>query len=247
MTKLSQEYYSKVYRHIGDSPQNVVINHSLIQKHATVHYSGSIDKLQSMIVETPYEPGEPFCFGIDEEEIIDLLENVEKLVGFSVANANANKIIEKYYEKHGIKLTKLNCNTFVLENKPKQRSTKAVLLDMNDLDIINRASNHFDWFGFMSGEDMLRAGLISGIIKDNELVSVAYTSAFTEKYVDIGIRTKKQYRSRGYASDAAAKVIEATLSMSKVPVWNVMEDNYPSIAICKKLGFRKVNQEHYFS
>jgi len=64
--------------------------------------------------------------------------------------------------------------------------------------------------------------------------------------VDIGIRTKKEYRGRGYATDAAAKVIDVTLSLSKTPVWNVMEENYPSVSICNQLGFTKVNRSNCF-
>jgi GNAT superfamily N-acetyltransferase len=65
----------------------------------------------------------------------------------------------------------------------------------------------------------------------------AYASAQTESLFDISIETLEPYRRRGYASLAAAALIERERRTGRSPVWSAYDDNPGSLALAAALGF----------
>ena len=245
MKTMTLEHSLYICRSIGDLPQDVIENHSLTQKHATVYFQGSVSDPESFAIATPYEPGEVTCYGVNLGEIFDSLCDTGKFDGFVLETSSKEALIGRFGQKYGKKLTSSSTCTYTLLGGQGRMATDAILVGKQDSDLIARASEHFDWYGFHSVEEMLEAGFIAGVVRDNELVSVAYTSAFSPRYVDIGVRTRCEYRGKGYATASAAMVLEALRPTGKTPVWNVTTDNGASIRICRKLGFRKVYEKSY--
>ncbi|MCP4178678.1 MAG: hypothetical protein GY756_13015, partial [bacterium] len=175
MNKLDIKDFPLVSGIIKDLPQNVIENHSLIQKHATVYHTGSIDNINSLVVKTGYDTGENKCYSSDMDDIIELLGYKGELAGFSINCPDSEYLINKYEKVYSRKLREYKVSSNVLNGSPKIKSEHAVLLSQKDKILLDKASEYFDWFGFKSSEEMLKAGFIAGIIEDDTLVSVAYT------------------------------------------------------------------------
>jgi RimJ/RimL family protein N-acetyltransferase len=79
---------------------------------------------------------------------------------------------------------------------------------------------------------------VAAAIVSGRVVSTAFTSAFSDRFADVGIRTLEAYRNRGYATAAACAVIQQVQQSDRVPVWATYENNLPSLAVAQRLGFR---------
>ncbi len=57
--------------------------------------------------------------------------------------------------------------------------------------------------------------------------------------------THETFRGQGYATAAAALVIEEVRKRGRTPVWSCGAHNEPSLAIARKLGFRETSRRLY--
>ena len=243
--QVEQESFANICKLIGDLPQDVIENHALIQRDAVVYCKEAIDNIRSFLLATPYEPDEFTCYGNDVAEIAELLEQIDRVKGLVMELNISDEFLNKFPRRYGRDFSSCRDNTYVLTGPHNIKAERSVLFDREDLSIIKSASDFFDWYGFKSGADMLKAGFIAGIVENGELVSAAYTAALTAKYVNIGIRTKRGFRGRGYATDSAARVLDAVQDTHLIPVWNALDNNTASISICENMGFTKVYEKQY--
>lgn len=207
MKKFERKDYFLLHEVIKDLPQNVIENHALKKNHASVYCSDNRGKPEDIIVKIPYEDEDYACFGSNPENLIKLLKGVDRIDGVIIDLAWEQELREFFKNNFPGKLSVLRFKTFVLNELPENKAEKAVVFTDQELPLLKKASDYFDWYGFSRVEEMLHEGTITGVIEDNQIVSVAYTSAFSENYVDIGIRTKSEYRGKGYAYDSALKLL----------------------------------------
>lgn len=78
---------------------------------------------------------------------------------------------------------------------------------------------------------------VAAALADGRPVAFCCASAITETLWDIGIDTLSGYRRRGLAQ-AAARLMMATLgARGQWPVWGAEDDNAPSLALARRMGF----------
>ena len=58
------------------------------------------------------------------------------------------------------------------------------------------------------------------------VVTIAYTSAITERHADIGVMTLEPWRGRAFATSAASLVAEGVQRVGLVPVWTTTDDDF---------------------
>src|SRR5690606_1652433 len=91
----------------------------------------------------------------------------------------------------------------------------------------------------------INEGCVAGVIRDGELVSLAYTFASSDLHTDIGVVTREDARSQGFATMAGAVVAAAIQADGTIPVWSTGSTNLPSLKVATRLGFREVSRRTY--
>ena len=116
MNRMPAEHFPNLCKRIGDLPQDVIENHSLIQKHAAVYHIGSVTHPESFIIATPYESEEITCYGTDLDEVVDSLWRIEKLKGFVLEASNKEAFVGRYAQRYGKELISANTRTYTLQS-----------------------------------------------------------------------------------------------------------------------------------
>jgi predicted GNAT family acetyltransferase len=65
------------------------------------------------------------------------------------------------------------------------------------------------------------------------------------QYCDIGVHTLEPYRKRGYSTACAALVAREVQRRGLTPVWSTSTENYASLRVAAKAGFREVGRMTY--
>jgi len=118
---------------------------------------------------------------------------------------------------------------------------------MDDLALVESATESLDMAGWRLGtaKVLLRDGFLAGAVVNGELVSIAFTASRTGRYGEIGIKTRADYRGRGYSTAAASLVTADVQASGETAFWSTDQDNAASQRVAEKLGFREVSRRIY--
>jgi RimJ/RimL family protein N-acetyltransferase len=120
-------------------------------------------------------------------------------------------------------------------------------MSMDDLEMVEAATEPLAMQGWRYGnaEALLAAGVLAGAVVDGELVSVAFTAAETERFGEVGIKTREDFRGRGFSTAAASLVCAELQAAGKFVIWSTDQDNVASHRVAAKLGFSEVSRRVY--
>jgi RimJ/RimL family protein N-acetyltransferase len=119
-------------------------------------------------------------------------------------------------------------------------------LEIEDLALIEEAPPPLQQGrGFGGTAGLLREGIVAGAIDGGHLVGISHTSSITERYADIGVTTLESHRNQGISTAATALVCNEVQAAGRTPVWSCGEDNWASLRVAEKVGFRKTGRRVY--
>ena len=84
---------------------------------------------------------------------------------------------------------------------------------------------------------------VSGVVKDNKIVSSGFVSNIDYNGANIVIQTKEKYRKNGYGKSVVEKISRDLLKEHKIPIYWVNIENKASIQLAKKLDFEELAKE----
>jgi len=87
----------------------------------------------------------------------------------------------------------------------------------------------------------------AAVFAGDEPVAFCYTAYETAGWWDVSVDTLAEHRRRGFASSAAAFLIQHMLAQGKQPVWGALDANQASLAMAAKNGFRAVDRMVVFT
>lgn len=90
-----------------------------------------------------------------------------------------------------------------------------------------------------SMDDLQKYGSCFYAVAENTVVSLCYTGFATDSFDVMGIETCKDYRRSGLGYTLALRCIHEILERGKLPYWDCMEENIPSMKLAEKIGFLK--------
>lgn len=97
-------------------------------------------------------------------------------------------------------------------------------------------------------DTLLRFGhLVSAVVKDGKVVSVAYTDLAIDEdtdAVEIGIETAVGYRRHGHAKSALARLLLELEKRDIEPIYICSEFNKPSLTLARAFGFELEGREY---
>jgi GNAT superfamily N-acetyltransferase len=242
--ELSGEGHALLSATLGDLPEYVTPNHLLLRGYCKAYIAGSPTEFRGAVVDSQFEPGEPYCFGSDVEILWGLLQNIPQLDCFQADIPVAERLGALFLERNGWNPLYVGQIVQTLSSPVKVfPDIRVRLLTLKDAPSLRSAQGELGGIGFQTPEQMLSEGFAACAILDGEVVSSAFTSAITERYVDVRIRTAEEYRGKGLATAAASLIAQQVQRMGKTPVWLTYENNHASLAVSRKLGFREVTRK----
>lgn len=189
-----------------------------------------------------------FCFfaGIPNEEIVRNKDGIKNnFVIMTAMNEAWNQLIEKVYPENSRKVTryaiKKEPNVFdrdklehIVRSLPKEYEIKLI-----DEAIYEQAMQE-EWSkdlccNFSDGYEYCKKGLGVAVLCNNQLVAGASSYTVYDKGIEIEIDTKAEYRRKGLATVAGAKLILECLKRNLYPSWDAQ--NLWSVALAEKLGY----------
>jgi RimJ/RimL family protein N-acetyltransferase len=98
----------------------------------------------------------------------------------------------------------------------------------------------FDYYVSMFGdvERALQQTIGYCIVHGETVVSEAVAGPLTRGIAEIGVGTGEAHRRQGFATATAARVIQECEMLGYQAFWNASQQNAPSVALAKRLGFQ---------
>jgi hypothetical protein len=98
---------------------------------------------------------------------------------------------------------------------------------------------------FGSIESVMQYTFGVSLVQENILICEAATGAPTHGLIEVGVTTHENYRQKGYATIACAKLIETCEAQGYSTWWDCAKQNTPSVRLAKKLGYRNEKEYRY--
>lgn len=163
-----------------------------------------------------------------------------------------NKIIEIMFEHR--KLGSWNQRVYMLQKEDYQDKCEPILEEEYIVKNINRtlyenSSGEIINIEFLrtqileswsSPDEFFDTGIGHCIIYDNNIISVCFSVFVVENVHSVAIETLEPYRGKKLAQKIAHSFVKDCLEKDRLPYWDCMEDNKPSITIAENIGFTSV-------
>ena len=98
-----------------------------------------------------------------------------------------------------------------------------------------------------SPEDFEEHGLGFCLLKDEEIVSLCYAAAISERLAEVDVVTDEAFRGHGLANIVSQHFIRECLARGITPTWDCFAYNTASLRLALKLGFAEVRRYPFYS
>lgn len=163
-----------------------------------------------------------------------------------------NKVIEKMFEHR--KLESWNQKVHILQKEDYQAKNEPIIEEDYMIQKISRTfyennSGEINNIGFLhsnildswsSSDDFFDNGIGYCIIYDKTIISICFSVFVIENIHSVAIETLEAYRGKKLAQKIAHRFVKDCMEKNRLPYWDCMEDNKPSIAIAENIGFTNV-------
>jgi RimJ/RimL family protein N-acetyltransferase len=109
-----------------------------------------------------------------------------------------------------------------------------------DAELMGRMSDHAAMVtAYGSEAAALGKGLGFCLMRGDDILSQTFTGPPSDGTIELGVETDEAHRGRGYATVTCAHLIRACEDMGLATFWNAAAQNAASIALARKLGYRR--------
>ena len=231
---------------LPDTPENVISIHCLKRGLAKTLTIGSPRDFSAAIIQTDSCPAEPNSFGCNAEEILQLLSAVEGWTCVLADSGVADALGPLIEARRSCRVRFLEDIYHVLEKPLVGFHNELVQqLRMEDLELLEAAPKELRSGSWDSTHRLLSEGIIACAIVEGQIVATALTTAFSNKYADVGVYTDPAFRQRGFALAATAIVVNQVLAGGRTPVWSTGASNTASLRMAERLGFLESSRRKY--
>ena len=246
IAQLDSADFAELADTLGDTPETVVAVHLLRKKLCKAFVAGNPSSFSAAIVQGHFDSEEPRGFGTEARALWELLQLVEGWDCIGVNRQCAKPLGDLIEKSNGVKVRYYGDVYHSLTRPVRQFTHDHVRgLTLQDRNLIASAPIEIQGSGYENTETMLSEGIVAGAIDADQLVSIAHTSGVTDLHGEIGVGTLEPWRKRGLCSAAASIVSNRLQEQGRIPVWSTGEDNFASLRVAAKLGFREVSRRTY--
>lgn len=245
--KATRAYLDSLIEALGDTPETVIPLQFLHEQSCEVLCVGDPAQLEGIIIQAFEMPQEPIAFGTSAEAVASLLPHISGWTCLNVPANLADGLLEPFGEIAGASGIRLLDDVYHTLETPVDRGLvgDARLLTPMDIDVIDSAPEEMIGDGRDRLLETIQHGHVAGAIRDNMLVSFAYTFATSDRHADIGVVTHPDWRGQDLATSVSATVIMAVQAEGRTPVWSCGSTNLASMRVASKLGMQEVSRRVY--
>ncbi len=227
---------------LPDVPETVIANHLIKNNYCKLFVSND-----HIIVQSDFGPEELIGFGSDANEIFQLLKQIKGWRCIVLDTNVATKLGDLLLSNTKINVRYLTDvyhtnNQKIITNKNYEGAS---LLKAENTEEIQIITKEFEINGFKTINELLVNGFLVFSKIEDQIVSITYTSALSQKYADIGTFTKEAFRGQGFSTANATLVVNKVLEIGKIPIWSCGDTNSGSLKVAQKLGFKEVSRRKY--
>lgn len=215
---------------------------------ANAYIAGPLDDPGAIVVQSRFLMEEPALFGRDALLAWQLLQIVPEWTAVNAEAVVAPELAAIIDAETGGTCALIEEIYYELPEPVRAFSHPDVRrLTLDDLALVESATESLDMAGWRLGtaKVLLRDGFLAGAVVNGELVSIAFSASRTGRYGEIGIKTRADYRGRGYSTAAASLVTAEVQASGEIAFWSTDQDNAASQRVAEKLGFREVARRIY--
>jgi RimJ/RimL family protein N-acetyltransferase len=233
---------------IGESPETVMDVHRLRRGLCRAVVVGTPRRPRAAIVQPHDLPDEPTAYGDNPATIWSLLRD---LLGWSCVNASLEMgpPLAEAIELGTGRFCSLYGEIYYVLERPVTDWPHPLVrrLTTADVPLMEQATKALtmDGWRFGSAAALIAGGFAAGAVIDGQLAAVACTSARGDRYADVGIVTREDWRRRGFSTAAASLVCADIQRAGQTPVWSTGWDNSASQRVAAKLGFVEISRRVY--
>jgi hypothetical protein len=233
-------------KRIPDIPSTVIPSHIIRNGLGRVYCVGPPKEFAAAIVQDPFAPNEPIALGSDPKAMWSLLSRIPGWDSVALPQVFAERMAAILEGELGTRARCYGDLYYALNSPPVAFCHPAVRrLGLQDAALVGRSEGTVQGGGYETIEQMLVEGRSAAGVVGERIVSMAFVSAHSTLFADIGISTLQPWRNLGMASAAVYLVAQAVQAMGKTPIWSTGEDNFASQRVAMKIGFEPLNREGY--
>ncbi len=252
--QIESEKFPMLAEALGDTPETVISVARLRQGLCRAYVLGDMNHtpvyVEAAVVQEHFAPEEPAGFGTDPERLWEVLQTVPGWACVNVAATVAPTLGDLIQTETSVDVRYYGDVCYSLR-QPVQYpsslvppSTEVRRLTLNDQALIHSAPEDIKAELPMPSR-LLSNGVVAAAIASGAIVAIAQTYAQSEHHADIGVFTLENWRNHGLATLTAAIVAQAIQESGRTPTWSTGEDNYASMKVAEKLGFKEVARRTY--
>lgn len=232
---------------LADTPETVIAGHVLRRGMARATVLGSATRFQAAIIQNlAFCRDELIGFGHDAEALWSILRHLDGWSCVLVDSATAEELGPLMNRTSEVPVRTLADVYHVLEQPLASVPLGPVrALSAADASRLASAPESLGGGGYSSAAALLNEGVAAAAIVGEEIVALAYTSARSAAYADIAVATLPPWRGRGFATAAAALVIQQVQAEGQIPVWSTGATNAASLWMAANLGFVETSRRTY--
>jgi hypothetical protein len=233
---------------LGDTPDTVIAVHLLRRRLCSAYTIGEPGPPDAIVIRSNHLPEEPAAFGANAGAIWSVLRGLQ---GWSCVNVSlevACQLGPLMEADLGRAVRHIDDIHHTLDRPVADFIHPAVRsLTRDDRALLNGSPAEIREMalGYGSLDGLLDEGVAAGAVVDDGLVALACTTAESLRHADVGVVTSAEWRSRELATACAALVCDEVHRSNRVSVWSTGEDNFASLRVACKLGFREVGRRTY--
>jgi ribosomal protein S18 acetylase RimI-like enzyme len=231
-----------------ETPEAMTGIHRLRRGIARAYIVGTPERPDVAVVQSRFLMEEPAAYGGDPGLIWDVLKRVPGWTAVNAEREVAPKLAALIEAETGKTCLLIEEIYYTLNRPVSMFSNPAVRrIGLDDLAMVEAATEPLSMHGWRFGtaEALLTHGLLFGAVVDGELVSVAFSASGSSKYSEVGIKTREDFRGRGYSTAAASLICAEIQARGQTAVWSTDQDNIASQRVAAKLGFQEVSRRIY--
>ena len=222
---------------LADAPENCLQVHFLHRNLCRAWVAGDLHSPVAALVQPAVAPDELLATGCSAEDVWSLLQAAESWSSVRVDSHVADALARLFEERDGRAVSRYDAACFLgrapLITHPNPYVRLLTALDRRLLDGLSESRAGACWGG---ADVLLRDGFAAGAVMSNRLVSVAFTSACTDRYARIDAFTMPGWRRRGIATAAVALVAATVANRGLGPVWHCTTDSAAGLKLARTLN-----------
>jgi ribosomal protein S18 acetylase RimI-like enzyme len=228
---------------LGDNPETALAVHLLRKGNGQIHLVGELTNFRAVVIEDYSVGPQLLGFGDDVSGFCRILQgldgwdevNVPKIIAPELSRV----ILEEMHLPHqlvdDIYQVPAGPVPFFPSNDVRMLTREDIsLLKATPDDILDSFDDDL--------EAVLQEELIAGAVLPGQIVAIASTYGYQEKFVDVAISTLPEFRGRGYARAAASLVAARVQEAGRTPIWSCAPTNTSSLHVASRLGFHEVSR-----